>query len=390
MRRAGITKDTADPDGGRIERDSSGEPTGMLHEHAMELVQGVIPPDSQRDLDEGLRTALGYMHSVGVDDWQDALVSTDLSRPGFHQAYINADDAGWLTARVAGALWWERATAIEDVPQEVRRLQDIRDRTNARRGRYSIHSVKLMQDGVAETFTASMLDPYLDSCGCTTDNLGLAFLEPELLERVVTALDAGGFQVHAHALGDRAVRDVLDALAVARERNGTSDRRHHMAHLQFVQSSDVDRLVDLAVTANVQALWALHDDQVDDLTVPFIGAERAAEMYPFGDLFRAGTTLAMGSDWPVSSADPIQALHVAVNRDGPDAVSGPAPSVSISPWPCLRHFARTRRARHSSTASRMKQAPSEPAHQRTSRSSVATSSRFLPTRSPRLWSIRPS
>ncbi len=242
-----------------------------------------------------------------------------------HHAYLRASREGWLTARVEGALWWERGTTAEGVAAEVVRLAGIRDATNAEAGRYGIHSVKVMQDGVAETFTASMLEPYLDGCGCGTDNTGISFLAPELLQQVVTELDAAGFQVHSHALGDRAVRDVLDALAVARETNGTADRRHHLAHLQFVHESDRHRFAGLRATANLQALWALHEPQVDDLTLPFVGEERGEEMYPFGDLFRAGTTLAMGSDWPVSSPDPLQAIHVAVNRNGPDAVPGAGP-----------------------------------------------------------------
>jgi predicted amidohydrolase YtcJ len=314
---AGITAETPDPPGGRIERDVDGSPTGMLHEGAMDLVERVVPPDTQADHDAGLRTALAYLHSVGVVGWQDAWVSSHLDAPSVHQAYVNADQEGWLTARVAGALWWERDTATEDVEAEVARLAAIRDRTNAAGRRYGIHSVKVMQDGVAETFTASMLEPYLDRCGCATDNTGIAFLEPELLRQVVTALDATGFQVHAHVLGDRAVRDMLDALTAAREANRTADRRHHLAHLQFVDAADRGRLARLQVAANMQALWALHDDAVDDLTIPFVGPDRGEEMYPFGDLFRAGTTLAMGSDWPVSSADPLQAIHVAVNRTGP-------------------------------------------------------------------------
>ena len=322
---AGISTATPDPPGGRIERDADGSPTGMLHEGAMDLVERIVPPDTQADHDAGLRTALAYLHSVGVVGWQDAWVSSHLDAPGAHQAYLDADQEGWLTARVAGALWWERDTAEEAVRAEVARLSAIRDRTNATGGRYGIHSVKVMQDGVAETFTASMLEPYLDRCGCATDNTGIAFLEPELLRQVVTTLDAAGFQVHAHVLGDRAVRDMLDALAAARDANGSADRRHHLAHLQFVDATDRGRLAGLQVAANMQALWALHDDTVDDLTIPFVGERRGAEMYPFGDLFRAGTTLAMGSDWPVSSADPLQAIHVAVNRRGPEGMPDAGP-----------------------------------------------------------------
>jgi predicted amidohydrolase YtcJ len=329
LERAGIDRDTPDPADGRIERDADGEPTGALHEGAMELVEKVLPPETQHEYDDALRTALAHLHSLGITGWQDAWVETDLTRPGVHAAYLRAATEGWLTARVSAALWWERATAPDDVETEVRRLAALRDETNALGlDRYDVHSVKIMQDGVAETFTAALLEPYLDACGCATDNSGISFLPPELLTRVVGALDATGFQVHVHALGDRAVRDALDAIEAARASNGSADRRHQLAHLQVVDPADVPRFRALGVTANLQALWACHEPQMDELTIPFLGERRAALQYPFGDLFRSGATLAMGSDWPVSSPHPMQAIHVAVNRFEPGRPSGSTPLCS--------------------------------------------------------------
>ena len=173
---------------------------------------------------------------------------------------------------------------------------------------------------VAETFTAALLEPYLDRCGHSTDNTGLSFLDAALLTRVTTALDSAGFQLHFHALGDRAVREVLDALESAQSAS-VGDRRHHLAHLQVVDPDDIPRFRRLGATANVQALWAAHEPQMDELTIPFLGRTRSALQYPFGDLLRDGATLVMGSDWPVSTPDPLAAVHVAVNRvlhDAPD------------------------------------------------------------------------
>jgi hypothetical protein len=113
------------------------------------------------------------------------------------------------------------------------------------------------------------------------------------------------------------VREVLDALEAARQANGANDQRHHVAHLQVVHPDDVPRFAALGVTANLQALWAAHEPQMDDLTIPFLGSERADRQYPFADLLSAGAHLCAGSDWPVSSADPLQAMHVAVNRQPP-------------------------------------------------------------------------
>ncbi len=135
----------------------------------------------------------------------------------------------------------------------------------------------------------------------------------------MTRLDAERFQVHFHAIGDRAVREALDAVQAARAANGRSDHRHHIAHLQVMHPDDVPRFAALGVTANVQALWAAHEPQMDDLTIPFIGPERTARQYLFGDLLRSGARLAAGSDWAVSSANPLRAIHVAVNRALPGA-----------------------------------------------------------------------
>jgi hypothetical protein len=177
-----------------------------------------------------------------------------------------------------------------------------------------------MQDGVCETFTAAMLTPYLDSHGHETDNCGLSFVDPEALKGYVTRLDAEGFQVHVHAIGDRAVREALDAVEAARSANGPSGLRHHLAHLQVVHPDDLGRFVPLGVAANFQPLWACADDQMVELTIPYIGDVRAACQYPIGSLARSGARLAFGSDWPVSSPDPLAEMEVAVTRCAPSGL----------------------------------------------------------------------
>jgi predicted amidohydrolase YtcJ len=153
--------------------------------------------------------------------------------------------------------------------------------------------------------------PYLDRCGHATSNRGHSFLTAERLREVVPALAGAGFQVHVHAIGDRGVREALDAFAAAPV---DGDLRHHLAHLQVVAPQDVPRFAELGLAANLQALWACHDDQMVELTLPFLGEERAGWQYPFGDLHRAGARLVMGSDWPVSTPDPLAAIHTAVTR----------------------------------------------------------------------------
>ncbi|MGW5606641.1 amidohydrolase [Streptomyces sp. NPDC003753] len=308
LERAGVTRDTPDPADGRIERDASWEPTGMLQEGAMQYVGRLTPAATAADRLAALLHAQRHLHALGITAWQDALVGDFLGMDDPSDAYLAAAREGSLTARVVGALWWDRGRGAEQIPELVER------RAASSHGRFRPGSVKLMLDGVAETGTAALLDPYLDACGCATANRGTSFVAPERLPAYVTELDALGFQCHFHALGDRAVRDALDAVEAARKANGPSDTRPHLAHLQIVHPDDVPRFAQLGATANIQPLWAAHEPQMDELTIPFLGPERAARQYPFGALLRAGATLAAGSDWPVSSPDPMQGVHVAVNR----------------------------------------------------------------------------
>jgi len=159
--------------------------------------------------------------------------------------------------------------------------------------------------------------PYRDDRGGSTGNSGLSFVDPTLLREAVARLDAEGFQVHVHAIGDRAVTEALDAFAAARTANGPSLARHHIAHIQVVSPADRLRFAELDVTANMQALWAVNDEAMQEMTLPFIDEELAGWQYPFGSLARAGVRLAAGSDWPVTTPDPLAAIHVAVNRTDP-------------------------------------------------------------------------
>jgi len=303
LRLAGITRDTPDPAHGRVERDASGNPTGTLHEAAMALVARHLPPTTDRELYDGLLAGQEYLLSLGVTSWQDAIVGAYSGMADNGPTYAAAASAGDLRASVVGALWWNRNRGAEQIEDLVRRRAELSH------GRFVASAVKIMQDGVAENGTAAMLEPYLDRCGHSTDNAGMSFVSPELLKGYVAELDRLGFQVHFHGLGDRSVREALDAL------EGTDPaHRHHIAHLQLVHRDDVGRFAVLGVSANIQALWACYDDQMVDLTLPLLSADRAGRQYPFGELSAAGANVVAGSDWPVSTPDPLQAIHVAVNR----------------------------------------------------------------------------
>jgi predicted amidohydrolase YtcJ len=323
---AGVTRDIPDPPDGVIVRAADGGVWGTLHEGALGLVDQLLPEETDEDWIAGLRVAQEYLHSLGITAWQDAIVGLDSAYRTF-EAYLRFARDGELTARVIGALWWNRYRDGEQIDD----LLAARERGNA--GRFAATSVKIMQDGVIENFTAGMLEPYLDAEGNPTTNRGKSFVDPEELKAYVTRLDAEGFQVHFHALGERAVREALDAIAQARRTNGMNDLRHHLAHIQVVNPDDVPRFQELGVVANAQPLWAQNEGQMRNLTIPFLGPQRAAWQYPFGSLVRAGATLAFGSDWSVSSANPIEEMHVAVNRAGfPEQTYAPDAETTEEPF----------------------------------------------------------
>ncbi len=308
---AEISSDTPDPGDGRIERGADGKPSGTLHEGAADLVGRLAPEPTAEEMAEGLRRGQAYLHSLGITAWQDAIVDDGAGFGHNFTRYVEAAERGELTARVIGALWWDRHRGVDQIDG----LVELRERGQV--GRFAATSVKIMQDGVCENFTAAVLDPYLDSHGTPTDNRGISFVDPETLKGAVTELDRLGFQVHFHALAERAVRESLDAVEAALLANGPSDNRHHLAHLQVIHPDDIPRFRDLRAVANAQPLWAAHESQMDDLTIPFLGEPRWRWQYPFASLVRAGATLAMGSDWSVSSPDPLEEMHVAVNRTMP-------------------------------------------------------------------------
>ncbi|QMU69249.1 amidohydrolase [Streptacidiphilus sp. P02-A3a] len=313
---AGITRDTPDPADGRIERDADCSPTGMLQEGAADLVLRHIPATTDAEYLQGLLEGQRYLHGFGITGWQDAGVGSAFGPGDVYGAYLAAAADGSLTARVRAAQWWDREGGLEQLPEfTARRAEAAAVREGA--GRFRAGTVKMMLDGVAENHTAAMLEPYLDGCGCSSGASGLDFIDPEKLGGYVSELDAEGFQVHFHALGDRAVRSALDAVEEARRRNGPRGNRHHLAHLQVIHPEDIPRFRALGATANIQPLWACHEPQMDELTIPFLGDRRSRWQYPFGSLARSGAMLAAGSDWSVSTPDVLLGVHTAVNRRGP-------------------------------------------------------------------------
>jgi predicted amidohydrolase YtcJ len=308
---AGITRATPDPPRGRIERDAAGEPTGALHEAAMGLVGDLAPEPGQAEWEAAIERGQAHLHRLGITAWQDAAVEPDMLA-----AYRAVAERGRLTGRAVAALRWEVEAGGAQLADLVER------RRTGTVGRLRASAVKIFSDGVFENRTAAMLEPYLDADGRPTGNLGIGMLAADELARVVTALDAEGFDVHVHAIGDRAVRDTLDAFQAAAAANGRRDARHQIAHLQFVHPDDRPRFRRLGVVANAQPYWSCFDGYMRELTWPFLHPERAGWQYPWASLRRAGAVLAFGSDWTVSTANPLEEIEVAVRRVAPGDPDG--------------------------------------------------------------------
>jgi predicted amidohydrolase YtcJ len=159
-----------------------------------------------------------------------------------------------------------------------------------------------------------LLEPYLDDLGHPTRNRGPSYFVQDNLNRIVTAADAARLTVHIHAIGDRAVRGALDAIADARHHNGELDNRDQIAHLELIDPADFPRFKELGVIANFQLLWAERGDYVDGATVKYLGPQRSRYLYPARSLRDAGAMIAGGSDWGVSSFNAFVAMEHAITR----------------------------------------------------------------------------
>ncbi|GAA2752900.1 amidohydrolase [Amnibacterium kyonggiense] len=315
---AGIDASTPDPADGVIDRDPDGSPSGTLQEGAMDLLADLLPVPTLEGMVAALEEAQRYLTGFGVTGWQDAIIGAYSGATDPTDAYLTAIDTGRLSVLVGGALWLERGLRTEEVDEVVARHVAARDRIGDRRGpgggRFRATSIKIMLDGVPESLTAAMKAPYLDVHGRPTASTGPTHFPPAVLDAVAPALAAAGFQLHIHAIGDRAVAEALHAIELANRVADGAWLRHHLAHLQQVDLADLPLMARVGATANIQAFWACRSDQMVDLNLPLVGAERFEQQYPFASMAAAGVPLAMGSDWPVSTPDPWQAIAVAVTR----------------------------------------------------------------------------
>ena len=313
IERAGITSETKDPEGGRIDRDSeSGEPSGSFQESAMPLIQSFEPAITLKERIAGLAYAQQLFHSYGITGVHDSYV--EVSRETAYsnmEAYTAFSDQEGLKMHVVAAMLYDPTLPLEPQIELFKSLRESADRNHV-----NATAVKILVDGVATSYSAAMLEPYADRLD--EGIKGTPLIPRADLIDLVTRLDALGFQIHFHSIGDAATHYSLDALEVARIQNGQRDSRHHLSHIMVWDPTDFNRMADLDAIANFQALWASKGTHYDEITYVRMGEERSNYLYPINSLHELGVKLAFGSDWYVTSANPLLAIEVAVTRLEPD------------------------------------------------------------------------
>ena len=326
---AGVTASSPEPELGEIPRRADGEPLGTMREWgAVDLIAAVVP---QLPLDArvvALHRATTYYASLGFTWIQDAWVE-----PDDIDVYVAAAAGGLLSTRCNLAL---RADPLR-WPQQLPELLAARERiVRLKHPLLTADTIKFFADGVVENATADLLEPYHSD----PHHHGMAVWQPAALSAAVQAVDAAGFQVHIHTIGDAAVRSALNAIDNAGARNGERDRRPVLTHVQLVDPADIPRFAELGVIVNAQPLWAQLDDLMTVLTVPRLGDERSDRQYPLATLRDTGATLSFGSDWPCSSPRPFEGIRVATTRQTIEdlPVGGWTPAEKLTPTQALSAY----------------------------------------------------
>ncbi len=306
---AGITAATQDPEGGSIARNGDGSPKGTLREpSAIDLILAHAPAQSVAEDVAAIAWACSQYLAAGVTSATDAWVE-----PGMPEAYIAASRSGALTIDTnlfflaQPDSWRLRSKDFLRFRSEIEALGP-ESKLHAR-------TVKFICDGALSAGTAALLDPYLDD----PNSRGLLIWSDDELLDAMVHFDLAGFQIHAHAIGDAAIRQALDAIEAVIRINPARDRRPVIAHAQLIHPGDLARFAQLGVIANIQPLWTYLDPMNAQLIEPRIGSERNNQQYQLNSLQRSGARISYGSDWPVTSHVPLEALAVPTHRTAPDS-----------------------------------------------------------------------
>lgn len=296
LKQAGVDADTPDVEGGEIVRDEDGRPTGILKDNAMALVQVAIPEPTERQLDGYLHAAMQYVAAKGVTTVHDMFDSVGNGWLGL-ETYRRAAARGDLITRIY---------AVTPLAEWQKLAEDI-ERNGRGNEWLKTGGVKGFMDGSLGSHTAAMLEPFSDTSG----DSGFLLDSLDNLRAMMIGADAAGLQLNIHAIGDKAIRDLLDIFLDVVEANGERDRRLRMEHAQHIHPDDVPRFAVQGVIASMQPYHAIDDGRwAEDV----IGAERAQTTYAFKSLIDSGAHVALGSDWYVAPADPIAGIYAAMTR----------------------------------------------------------------------------
>ncbi|WP_019528051.1 amidohydrolase [Dasania marina] len=312
---AGIDKDTQDPLAGEIQRDpATGEATGLLFDFAGQIVKDAMPVETLEEKVAGLQTGIKLAHQFGITTITEPGLDGDMMAP-----YHYLSDRGELNIRLRAAMSpinWQPGAFGDEIYDFVNNISQYQ------RDDITVNSIKIYIDGVIEYGSAAMLEPYL------LDDLNKKskpFHSQERLNKYVCWLDSQGIQVHLHAIGDKGVRMALNAFAAATEANGNTDNRHQICHLEMIHPDDCKRFAELNISATFQSFWAF-EDQYKNFLRKAVGDDRVRERsLVIGSVHRAGGRLVGGSDWFVTTLNPLEAIAVAVRRMDPQLPDGAAP-----------------------------------------------------------------
>jgi len=314
---AGVDADSPDIPGGEIVRDEAGSPTGVLKDNAMALVSDAVPEPGEAQLDREVAAAMAHVASNGVTSVHDMAGWNSLA------AYRRARDGNALITRVYSVM------PLSD-------WQRLRDEvaTNGRGDHWlRIGGLKGFMDGSLGSHTAAFFEPFTDAPG----DRGLLINDLEDMRAWIGAADAAGLHVMVHAIGDRAIRSLLDIYHDVAEENGDRDRRFRIEHAQHIHPDDIERFAVQKVIASMQPYHAIDDGRWAERV---IGAERARTTYAFRSLLDSGARISFGSDWFVAPATPLEGIYAAVTRQTLDGGNpeGWIPEQMISVEQALRAY----------------------------------------------------
>lgn len=294
---------------GSVDVDEIGRPTGVLREpEAMAMVLDKAPARTLEQEVEALCAADGKLASQGIVFAQDAWIT-----PGMTEVYLEAERLGkiWLDYNLAFKIEPESWQAgLEFAIDQRKTVEENSTQITAT-------TVKFFADGVFGSATASMLEPYQDPDGY----LGEPLWREEELKKACLDAQRLGFQLHIHAIGDAGVRQALDAIEFVQNQIGHPKVPNVIAHAELIDEEDIPRFATLGVVANMQPLWAKQDGMLLSC-LPRIGQDRLDSLYKMRDLISCGATIAFGSDWPVSSSDPLLGIATAISRSTGESESG--------------------------------------------------------------------